>query len=189
MRNKPPNHYPGCWWRCGAIDTGIPLIWNSHIRKKLLNSQNSKTEQQPTERETEQRQTEQQLKEQEKEQLQTEQTEQHTEQQTENEQQQWPEQGSKSRVKCGAAKYRCIFKSEWTTTWPFITKGTLSTHYWCSVCRVENSCCHQGVTDVVRHINSKSHQDRTTTGPSIECYNRPIFSVLFLCWGDGRPRG
>lgn len=87
---------------------------------------------------------------------QTEQTEQQQHQQPEQQQQ----QGQNTKALSGAAAYRCSFKNEWTTKWPFITKGTLSTYYWCSVCRVENTCCHQGVADVVRHTNSKGHQDK-----------------------------
>ncbi len=101
---------------------------------------------------------------------------QQTGRQTENHQeQQWPELGPKSRALWGAATYRCILKNEWTTTWPFITKGSLITHYWCSVCRVENACCHQGVTDVVAHIKSKSHQEKQRTLQSTATIDR--FSV------------
>jgi len=64
------------------------------------------------------------------------------------------------RKACGADTYRCTFKNEWTTKWPFITKGTSSSYYWCSVCRQENSCAHQGVTDVNRHVKSKGHQSK-----------------------------
>lgn len=89
--------------------------------------------------------------------------------------QQRPEQGQKSRALCGAATCRYIFKNEWTTTWPFITKQSPSTHYWCSVCIVENTCCHQGVTDVVRHIKSKSHQEKQQALQSTTTLDR--FSV------------
>nr|XP_043872485.1 uncharacterized protein LOC122761339 isoform X2 [Solea senegalensis] len=58
----------------------------------------------------------------------------------------------------GAATYRCSFKNEWSIKWPFITLGTTSSYYWCSVCRQENSCVHQGVRDVSRHIESKRHR-------------------------------
>ena len=68
--------------------------------------------------------------------------------------------GTKTRAQGGAATYRCSFKNEWSHKWPFITKGTLSTQYWCSVCRVENACCHQGIADVARHVNSKCHQEK-----------------------------
>lgn len=70
------------------------------------------------------------------------------------------QQGQRSRALDGAATYRAHFKNEWTTSWPFITRGSLNTHYWCAICRIENSCCHQGVTDVVRHIKSKGHQEK-----------------------------
>lgn len=63
----------------------------------------------------------------------------------------------KRRALCGAATYRCTFNNEWTKKWPFISTGSLSTHYWCSVCQVENTCSHQGVTDIERHNKSKSH--------------------------------
>ncbi|XP_073727861.1 uncharacterized protein [Misgurnus anguillicaudatus] len=64
----------------------------------------------------------------------------------------------KKKALSGAATYRCTFKSEWSAKWPFITLGTTSSYYWCSVCRQESSCAHQGVTDVNRHIKSKGHK-------------------------------
>lgn len=64
---------------------------------------------------------------------------------------------AKKRPLAGAATYRCTFKSEWTVKWPFITVGTTNSYYWCSVCRQENSCCHQSIADVQRHIKSKSY--------------------------------
>src|SRR4029434_4042020 len=57
-----------------------------------------------------------------------------------------------------AATYKTSFNSEWTSKWPFITVGSTSSYYWCSICRQENSCAHQGVQDVTRHIGSKGHQ-------------------------------
>lgn len=64
---------------------------------------------------------------------------------------------AKKRSLAGAATYRCSFKNEWTVKWPFIRVGTTSSYYWCSLCRQENSCCHQGIADVQRHIKSKAH--------------------------------
>ncbi|XP_056617731.1 uncharacterized protein LOC130432412 isoform X1 [Triplophysa dalaica] len=90
------------------------------------------------------------------------------------------QQGQKSRALAGAARYRSIFKNEWTSSWPFITRGSLNTHYWCAVCRIENSCCHQGVADVVRHIKSKGHQDKQRALQStatISQYAIPVPSV------------
>ncbi|KAK1892536.1 Vacuolar membrane protease [Dissostichus eleginoides] len=81
------------------------------------------------------------------------------------------ETGKKQSAKSGAATYRCTFKREWTAEWPFITLGTTS-YYWCSICRHENSCAHQGKADVIRHIKSKGHrakeqaiQSTTTIAP------------------------
>ena len=34
----------------------------------------------------------------------------------------------KKRALSGAATYRCTFKNEWTTKWPFITVGTTRYH-------------------------------------------------------------
>lgn len=51
-----------------------------------------------------------------------------------------PLETGKKRGLSGAATYRCFFKKEWSTRWPFITMGTTSSFYWCSVCRQENSC-------------------------------------------------
>ncbi|XP_060775583.1 uncharacterized protein LOC132885202 [Neoarius graeffei] len=41
-----------------------------------------------------------------------------------------------------------------------VTSGTTNSYCWCSVCRQENSCGHQGVADVQRHIKSKAHQSK-----------------------------
>lgn len=87
------------------------------------------------------------------------------------------QQGQKRRALAGAATYRTLFQNEWTSTWPFITRGSLNTHYWCAVCRVENSCCHQGVTDVVRHIKTKGHQEKERALQStatISQYTMPV---------------
>ncbi|CAM4573185.1 unnamed protein product [Leuciscus chuanchicus] len=54
-----------------------------------------------------------------------------------------PLETGKKRGLSRAATYRCSFKKEWSTRWPFITMGTTSSFYWCSVCRQENSCAHQ----------------------------------------------
>lgn len=69
-----------------------------------------------------------------------------------------PLETEKRRGLCGAATYRCSFKKEWSTRWPFITMGTTSSFYWCSVCRQENSCAHQGVRDISRHVEGKGHR-------------------------------
>lgn len=144
-------------------------------KRALTEEQSGRTEQQ----QTEQQQAEQQQAEQpQAEQQQTEQQQTEQQQRGRYQEQQRPE---KSRAMCGAATYRCIFKNEWTTTWPFITKGSLSTHYWCSVCRVENTCCHQGVTDVVRHIKSKSHREKQQALQSTATLDR--FSVSTPCVG------
>ena len=65
---------------------------------------------------------------------------------------------TKGRKVPGAATYKTSFNSEWTSKWPFITVGSTSSYYWCSICRQENSCAHPGVRDVTRHIGSKGHQ-------------------------------
>ena len=65
---------------------------------------------------------------------------------------------TKGRIVPGAATYKTSFNSEWTSKWPFITVGSTSSYYWCSICRQENSCAHPGVRDVTRHIGSKGHQ-------------------------------
>lgn len=61
------------------------------------------------------------------------------------------------RSKTGAATYQTSFKKEWTAEWPFITKGSTSHHFWCSTCRVERSCSHQGRRDIERHVSSDTH--------------------------------
>ncbi len=52
---------------------------------------------------------------------------------------------TKGRKVPGAATYKSSFNNEWTSKWPFITVGSTSSYYWCSICRQENSCAHQGV--------------------------------------------
>lgn len=64
---------------------------------------------------------------------------------------------TKGKKVSGAATYKSSFHNEWTSKWPFITVGSTSSYYWCSI-RQENSCAHQGVRDVTRHIESKGHQ-------------------------------
>ncbi|XP_028436259.1 uncharacterized protein LOC114557123 isoform X2 [Perca flavescens] len=63
---------------------------------------------------------------------------------------------TKGRKVPGAATYN----NEWTSKWPFITVGSTSSYYWCSICCPETSWAHQGVRGVTRHIDSKGHQDQ-----------------------------
>ncbi|KAF3842654.1 hypothetical protein F7725_001503, partial [Dissostichus mawsoni] len=63
----------------------------------------------------------------------------------------------KCRKNAGAASYGSKFNSQWTKEWPFITPGTTPFHFWCSICRHELECRHQGRADVIRHINRESH--------------------------------
>ena len=74
--------------------------------------------------------------------------------------------GKKQKAKSGAAIYRCTFKREWTAEWPFISVGTTTAYFWCSVCRHENSCAHQGKADVARHIKSKIHRSKEQAAQS-----------------------
>src|SRR4029434_4114499 len=54
---------------------------------------------------------------------------------------------TKGRKVQGAATYKTSFNSEWASKWPFITVGSTSSYYWCSICHQENSCAHQVVLD------------------------------------------
>uniref|UniRef100_UPI00358FBD41 uncharacterized protein isoform X3 n=1 Tax=Myxine glutinosa TaxID=7769 RepID=UPI00358FBD41 len=65
-----------------------------------------------------------------------------------------------ARAHSGAATYRTSFKTTWTSEWPFITRGSTSYHYRCSICRVERSCGHQGRRDIDRHVNSEGHANK-----------------------------
>ena len=65
------------------------------------------------------------------------------------------------RAKAGSATYKSIFDAEWSKTWPFISKGQHPSYFWCSTCRVEISCSHQGRRDVERHVSSASHKVKT----------------------------
>ena len=60
----------------------------------------------------------------------------------------------------GSATYKSKFKREWTSSWPFITQGATSSHFFCSVCRKDVSCSHQGVRDVKRHITASTHLEK-----------------------------
>ena len=92
-----------------------------------------------------------------------------------------PKAKNPKRAKSGAATYQTSFKSDWSKEWPFITKGSTNHHYWCSICRVERLCSHQGKRDIERHIKSESHVKKTqavksskrintffTTAPSVD---------------------
>lgn len=65
------------------------------------------------------------------------------------------------RSKAGAATYRSTFQKYWNKEWPFIKKGTTINHFWCTICRVERSCAHQGRRDVERHVDSEGHSKKT----------------------------
>ncbi|XDV20058.1 hypothetical protein PO909_025440, partial [Leuciscus waleckii] len=73
--------------------------------------------------------------------------------------------GNLKKALSGAATYRFILKVSGQPKWPFITIGTNNSYYWCSVCGQENSCVHQGVTDVNRHIKSQGHQAKEPSTP------------------------
>ncbi|CAL8242182.1 unnamed protein product [Merluccius merluccius] len=89
------------------------------------------------------------------------------------------EKGNKRGIS-GAATYRCSFKKEWSARWPFITMGTTSSFYWCSVCRQENSCAHQGVRDISRHVEGKGHRAKEqalNSASSVAHFYTPATSV------------
>lgn len=91
-----------------------------------------------------------------------------------------PLETGKKRGLSRAATYRCSFKKEWSTRWPFITMGTTSSFYWCSVCRQESSCVHQGVRDISRHVESKGHQTKEQalkSASSVAQFYTPATSV------------
>src|SRR4029434_6147505 len=71
---------------------------------------------------------------------------------------QWRRWLEQKREKSQEQPYKTSFNSEWTSKWLFITVGSTSSYYWCSICRQETSCAHPGVRDVTRHIGSKGHQ-------------------------------
>lgn len=91
-----------------------------------------------------------------------------------------PLETGKKRGLSRAATYRCSFKKEWSTRWPFITMGTTSSFYWCSVCRQENSFAHQGVRDISRHVESKGHRTKEQalkSASSVAQFYTPATSV------------
>ena len=59
--------------------------------------------------------------------------------------------------KFGAARYRTPFNKLWTKTYAMVREGSTKYHYWCSTCRVENGCDHQGLADVKRHCTGAMH--------------------------------
>ena len=72
----------------------------------------------------------------------------------------------KSKASSGAAKYGTTYDPAWTDEFHYIHKGTTAGHFWCSICRVERSCSHQGKTDVKRHIESEGHQRKMKAADS-----------------------
>lgn len=74
----------------------------------------------------------------------------------------------KQKALSGAAVYRCNFKAEWTAEWPFISIGSTPSCFWCSMCRREISCAHQGKSDVKRHLKSKVHRTKELAVQSIQ---------------------
>lgn len=53
----------------------------------------------------------------------------------------------------------------------------------CRVCRVENACCHQGIADVTRHINSKGHQEKQKA-LAIQQWNSALLSATSFFRGN-----
>ena len=64
----------------------------------------------------------------------------------------------KGKNKAGAAVYKSKFQAQWQKKYPFLTPVAHDTSkFHCGVCNKDNSCAHQGETDVVRHIKSTQH--------------------------------
>jgi len=82
--------------------------------------------------------------------------------------------------KKGAATYRTKFDTEWTKEFPEISKGSTSYHYWCTICRIERSCSHQGKADIKRHIAGPGHQQKlkdVKTSGSLSSFAKPVSKI------------
>jgi len=64
----------------------------------------------------------------------------------------------KGKKKAGAAVYKSKFQVQWQKKYPFLSPVARdASMFHCGVCNKDNSCAHQGETDVVRHIKSAQH--------------------------------
>ena len=63
---------------------------------------------------------------------------------------------------CGTAAYGTKYNKEWESKFPFICHGKTDAIYsfYCTVCQKDVSCRHQGVSDVKRHEQCNSHNNR-----------------------------
>lgn len=92
-----------------------------------------------------------------------------------------PPSPKRSRV-AGAATYGTRFNSEWAHQFPFLSKGKVDPVYsfYCSVCKKDVSCRHQGIADVKRHERSNSH----TSNAKVLRTNSSLTSMGFVPVGS-----
>ena len=65
-----------------------------------------------------------------------------------------------SKKSKGASTYKSKFNREWVKKWPFVKEVKGDPHkFLCCTCNRQVSCSHMGVSDVVRHVDSKMHQN------------------------------
>lgn len=59
----------------------------------------------------------------------------------------------------GSATYNARFQSKWSDEWPCIRKAVgKDTAFFCTLCKKEVSCSHQGKLDVIRHVTGTTHE-------------------------------
>ena len=70
-----------------------------------------------------------------------------------------PPRPKKPKSLCGAAAYGTKYNKDWESKFPFISRGKIDSVYsfYCKVCQKDISCRHQGVSDVKRHEQCRSH--------------------------------
>src|SRR4029434_7206732 len=86
---------------------------------------------------------------------------------------------TKERKVPRAATYKTSLNSEWISKWPFITVGSTSSYYWCSICRQENSCAHPGVRDLTRHIGSnQAKQQALNSTSAVKNFYLPVTAEM-----------
>lgn len=100
-----------------------------------------------------------------------------------------PLETGKKRGLSGAATYRCFFKKEWSTRWPFITMGTTSSFYWCSVCRQENSCEFSSRREGHKQTCGRQGTSSKRTGFKISQQCCTVLHAGNFCWRHECTRG
>lgn len=70
-------------------------------------------------------------------------------------------------------KRKCQFNSKLREKFPFLEETKTKGIVICRYCGAKISIVSGGNSDIVRHVNSKKHQDATLTNQTITSYYRP----------------